>query len=109
MVEAKQASVPFGHNVLQYFALNKSYVNLNHGSYGATSLSVLKAAESYEMAMEQRPNEWFRYVIYDKMDELRKAKYINADPDEIVFVPNTSWCQCYITQLRIKLGEKYFF
>ena len=112
MVEAKQASVPFGHNVLQYFALNKSYVNLNHGSYGATSLSVLKAAESYEMAMEQRPDEWFRYVIYDKMDELRKvfAKYINADPDEIVFVPNASHgVNAILRSLKIKLGEKILF
>ena len=112
VAEAKQASVPFGHNVLQYFALNKSYVNLNHGSYGATSLSVLKAAESYEMAMEQRPDEWFRYVIYDKMDELRKvfAKYINADPDEIVFVPNASHgVNAILRSLRIKLGEKILF
>ena len=112
VAEAKQASVPFGHNVLQYFALNKSYINLNHGSYGATSLSVLKAAESYEMAMEQRPDEWFRYVIYDKMDELRKvfAKYINADPDEIVFVPNASHgVNAILRSLKIKLGEKILF
>ena len=64
------------------------------------------------MAMEQRPDEWFRYVIYDKMDELRKvfAKYINADPDEIVFVPNASHgVNAILRSLKIKLGEKILF
>ena len=45
------------------------------------------------------------------MDELRKvfAKYINADPDEVVFVPNASHgVNAILRSLRIKLGEKYF-
>ena len=112
VVEAKQASVPFGHNVLQYFALNKSYVNLNHGSYGATSLSGTKGSRSYEMAMEQRPDEWFRYVIYDKMDELRKVfcKVYQCRPRrDRLRAKCIAWCQCYITQSENQIGRKNTF
>ena len=108
----KHDVIPFGHNILQYFSLNKSYINLNHGSYGATAKSVLSAAEKYELEMEQRPDQWFRYEIYDKMDQLRKifAKYINANADEVVFVPNASHgVNAVLRSLNIKRGEKILF
>ena len=89
----------FGHNLLTEFQMAPGYVNLNHGSYGATPRAVTAARHKWYDVMELRPDYWFRYnashndTLYGALDGVRAriAKYINAaSPADVVFVDNAS-------------------
>ena len=38
-----------------------NYTNLNHGSYGATPIPVVKALRKWQEVMEHNPDRWFRF------------------------------------------------
>jgi selenocysteine lyase/cysteine desulfurase len=42
--------------------------------------------------MEENPDKWFRYEVYNEMDQVRKivADYVGADSEDVVFVLNAS-------------------
>ncbi|RPD58919.1 PLP-dependent transferase [Lentinus tigrinus ALCF2SS1-6] len=71
-----QKPPPFGRQLKQYFALDKEYVNLNHGSYGSLPLPLLQESSKLAFEIERNPT-----IV---------AKLIGSDVDEVVFVPNAS-------------------
>jgi len=99
----------FGHELLPFFALNGNYTNLNHGSYGAPPKSVLAAAQTYELNMEQRPDAFFRYDVWGLMNKVRAlmAKFVGADEEDLAFVPNASHgVNAVLRSLKIKSTQK---
>ncbi|KAA1467437.1 PLP-dependent transferase [Dentipellis sp. KUC8613] len=83
---------PFGHAVHKYFGFDPEYVNLNHGSYGSLPLPVSAACEAISRKIESNPDKFMRLELPDLLltARTRVANLINADPDEVVFVPNAS-------------------
>ena len=47
--------------------LEKGYVNLNHGSFGATPRSVIEGEHRWEAQMELNPDRWFRGEVYEEV------------------------------------------
>lgn len=82
----------FGHKFRDLFILDQSYINLNHGSYGATPKDVLNEQSSYRTQTEGNPDKFFRYTLFDLIDNARKilATYIKASWKDIVFIQNAS-------------------
>ena len=61
------AKASFGHVLLPLFMLEKGYVNLNHGSFGATPRSVIEGEHRWEAQMELNPDRWFRGKVYEEV------------------------------------------
>eukprot|EP01119_Soliformovum_irregulare_P003875 TRINITY_DN14921_c0_g1_i1.p1 TRINITY_DN14921_c0_g1~~TRINITY_DN14921_c0_g1_i1.p1 ORF type:complete len:406 (+),score=104.66 TRINITY_DN14921_c0_g1_i1:191-1408(+) len=92
VTEVKANEIPFGKEMLQYFAIQPGYTNLNHGSFGATPRSVLMSQHSYENEMEANTDRWFRYTLVDEIERVRQivADYVNVKKKDLVFIPNAS-------------------
>eukprot|EP00658_Telonema_sp_P-2_P013342 TRINITY_DN15055_c0_g1_i2.p1 TRINITY_DN15055_c0_g1~~TRINITY_DN15055_c0_g1_i2.p1 ORF type:complete len:456 (-),score=97.58 TRINITY_DN15055_c0_g1_i2:239-1561(-) len=88
----------WGHKLLSHWQMADGYMNLNHGSYGATPTIVTEARHRWYSVMEARPDYWFRYngnnhTLYGALDEVRErvGRMINAkNASEVVFVDNAS-------------------
>ncbi|KAJ7161146.1 pyridoxal phosphate-dependent transferase [Mycena filopes] len=82
----------FGHAMLKYFAFDKDYVNLNHGSYGSLPLPVLAACDKLTLRVESNPDLFVRVEQTPLITKCRAqiAKFVGAKTDEIVLVRNTS-------------------
>ena len=83
----------FGHSLRMEFQMAAGFVQLNHGSYGATPKQVETAARKYREIMENQPEYWFRRDLFTRLDATREkiARYINARaPEDVVFVDNAS-------------------
>ncbi|TFY57881.1 hypothetical protein EVG20_g8371 [Dentipellis fragilis] len=83
---------PFGHAMHKYFGFDPEYVNLNHGSYGSLPLPVSAACDAISRKIESNPDRFMRLELAGLLltAQTRIANFINADPDELVFVPNAS-------------------
>lgn len=95
MMAAATADDPmvFGHALRDRFQLAPGFVQMNHGSYGATPKAVEEACRAHRSAMEAQPELWFRRDVFAHLDatRIKMAEYINAnDPDDLVFVDNAS-------------------
>ncbi|TFK37412.1 pyridoxal phosphate-dependent transferase [Crucibulum laeve] len=88
----KQPPPPFGHPLRNYFALDREYVNLNHGSYGSTPLPVLQAANDLTLQIERNPDHFLRLLYQPILDGTRErlANLIGAKANEVVLVANAS-------------------
>ncbi|KAJ7161155.1 PLP-dependent transferase [Mycena filopes] len=82
----------FGHAMLKYFAFNKDYVNLNHGSFGSLPLPVLAAGDKLTRRIESNPDLFVRVEQIPLITKCRAqiAQFVGAKTDEIVLVQNAS-------------------
>ncbi|KAH8099934.1 PLP-dependent transferase [Cristinia sonorae] len=83
---------PFGHPLKKYWAFDKDYINLNHGSYGSQPLPVFTESSKLLLQAEQNPDKFHRRGYMPLLVESRQliADLVGADLDEIVFVPNAT-------------------
>ena len=74
------------------FLLRPDVVFLNHGSYGACPRPVLDAYQRWQLELERQPVEFLHYRFKGLMRSAREglAAYVGADPDEVVYVPNST-------------------
>jgi isopenicillin-N epimerase len=76
----------------KYFLLDPDVVFLNHGSYGAAPKPVFEAYQKWQLRLERQPvlflGREFNQLMYEARSTL--GKYLNADADELVFVPNAT-------------------
>ncbi|KAG8956083.1 hypothetical protein FRC03_010973, partial [Tulasnella sp. 419] len=84
--------IKFGHPMRKEFGFAESHINLNNGSYGAPPLAVTKFCTEMGAKCEERPDVFFRKIYQPILNRARErvAKMLNAEPDEIVVVPNAS-------------------
>ena len=76
----------------QHFLLDRNLGHLNHGSYGATPLPVLRQQWQWQREMETRPVE---FHVRRQEEHLRQARqqvcqYLGAETDNTAFVVNTT-------------------
>ncbi|CAF2433487.1 unnamed protein product [Rotaria sp. Silwood2] len=83
---------PFGHSLLPLFSLDRSYININHGSYGSAPKYVHEKLHEYQLQAERNPDRWYRLDVQVAMKKLREklSKYVNCDPDDLVILDNAS-------------------
>ncbi|KAF7307472.1 PLP-dependent transferase [Mycena indigotica] len=82
----------FGHAMLEYFAFDPGYTNLNHGSYGSLPRPVSAYCDSLNAEAESNPDKWIRQTYLPLLTDVRTrlATLLGAKPEECVMVPNAS-------------------
>ena len=75
------------------FLLDPEVVFLNHGSFGATPRPVFDVYQEWQLKLENQPVE---FLDREFRNNLRKARsclgaYLNADPGNLVFIPNATF------------------
>ena len=99
----------YGHSMLSHFRLSPGYLNLNHGSFGATPRYVYEQQQEYNTMSEAYPDEWFRNEYFNYLDKSRLAlaTYLHAKSvDDIVLVENASSAvNSILRSLKLKKGD----
>jgi isopenicillin-N epimerase len=74
------------------FLLRPDVVFLNHGSFGACPRPVFERYQAWQLELEQQPVEFIGRRSHDLLREARTAlaRYLNADPDEVVYSQNVT-------------------
>jgi isopenicillin-N epimerase len=74
------------------FLLDPEIVFLNHGSFGACPRDVFARYQEWQLELERRPIEFLARRLDGLLAEARGAlgEYVNADPDDLVFVQNAT-------------------
>lgn len=77
----------------EHFLLDPDIIFLNHGSFGATPRPVLAACQDWQERLERQP---VRFFVDELLAELKHARqvlgnYLDADPDDLVYVPNATY------------------
>jgi len=90
-----QAGIPprYGRPARPLFALDPAVAFLNHGSFGATPVSVLEAQAAWRREMERQPVHFL--TRRNSVPRLRAAaeplaRFLGAVPDDLVFVENAT-------------------
>ena len=102
-------NLPQRSSLSKYWQLDENTVFLNHGSFGATPTEVLKNQGEYRQKIEKDPVKFFErdYMGYWKESILTLSKFINADPEGLVFVTNaTQGVNTVLKNLDLKRGDK---
>ena len=82
---------------------------LNHGSFGACPAPVLEAQRVWRDRMEAQPVRFLDRELERHLDEVRLevARFLNGDPEGIVFVPNaTAGVATVLASLRFEPGDE---
>lgn len=90
------------------WGLDPSVTFLNHGSFGAAPRSVLLAQARWREEMESEPVEFFtrRLPVLLKAAREKLARFLGADPEGLVFVPNaTTGASTVLGSLDLKEGD----
>jgi isopenicillin-N epimerase len=74
------------------FLIDPTVTFLNHGSFGACPRDVFARYQEWQLELERRPVEFLARRIDGLLADARAAlgAYVNADPDDLVFVPNAT-------------------
>lgn len=82
---------------------------LNHGSFGACPLPVLREQARLRRLMESEPVRFLDRELEGRLDEARAvlADFVGADPDDLAFVPNaTTGVNTVLRSLRFEPGDE---
>jgi len=74
------------------FLLRPDIVFLNHGSFGACPRPVFEEYQRWQRELEAQPVEFLGRRFDGLMRAAREplARYVNCDPDDLVYVPNAT-------------------
>lgn len=74
------------------WGLDPSFTFLNHGSFGAVPLEILKKQYELHLYIESQPVRFLSREIEALLEKARRrlASFIRADPEGLVFVPNAT-------------------
>jgi isopenicillin-N epimerase len=89
--------------------LDPAITFLNHGSFGACPVPVLEAQRAMIDDLEARPIEFLWATFEARVDAARAevARFLNADPEGLVFVPNaTTGVSSVLRSLRLEPGDE---
>ncbi len=75
------------------FLLNPEVIFLNHGSFGATPVTVFNNYQKWQRKLEDQPVQFLGRDIHDLLRSSRQrlAAFLGADPSDLVFVPNATF------------------
>ena len=101
--------IPKKGNFSKLWGLEPSTVFLNHGSFGAAPIAVLEEQTRIRNEMEEDPV----YFVEKKMNDLWQksilelSKFLNADPEGMVFVTNaTMGVNTILRSLKLSPGDE---
>lgn len=93
----------------RYWPLDPNITFLNHGAYGACPWPVLHAQSEWRARMEREPVQFLGTELETHLDaaRARMAKLLNADPDDLAFVPNaTTGVNTVLRSLDLPPGDE---
>ncbi len=93
----------------QSFLLRPNVIFLNHASFGACPRPVFEEYQRWQLELEKQPVEFLGRRFNDLMYGARTAlaEYVNADPDELVYVPNaTTGVNIVARSLGLRPGDE---
>jgi hypothetical protein len=102
----------FGHQLVKLFAMNSTYINLNHGSYGVVPRVVTADMQKWDALTEECPDCFYRYSARPFLSNVLNslANYVSADPADVVFIENASeGVNTIIRSMRVPTGKKFVF
>ena len=81
-----------GTTLRDEFLLDPDVTFLNHGSFGATPRAVFERYQEWQRELEREPVLFLARRLDGLLAEARDAlgAYVDADPDDLVFVPNAT-------------------
>ena len=91
------------------FLLRDDITFLNFGSFGACPKPVFKRYQEFQLELEQEPVQFITVQGPRYLKESRQAlgKYLNADADDLVFVPNPTFAVNIIAKsFLLKPGDE---
>jgi isopenicillin-N epimerase len=91
------------------WALHPGIAYLNHGSFGATPVSVLAEQQAWRDAMERNPVDFLVNQLPELLAAVRAevAAFLGADEQGLVFVDNaTTGMQTVLAQARLAPGDE---
>ena len=93
-------------NLQRHFLLDQEITFLNHGSFGAVPREVFRNYQFWQRELERQPVKFLGRRFTDLMLDARSAlaKYVHAEPDDVVFTPNVSF-SINIVARSLDLGE----
>jgi len=89
--------------------LDRDFLTLNHGSYGATPRVVLAEQDRWRKLMESQPTRFFFLELPGALREAagRLASFVGAKAEDVAFVPNaTTGCNAVLRSLRLQPGDE---
>ncbi|XP_069103319.1 uncharacterized protein [Argopecten irradians] len=99
----------FGSKLRQKdFVLEDGYTFLNHGYKGAVPKPVIEAQQRFEDEARRQPTNTFMRKKQSNWIKSRDsvAEFLNADPDDVVLVPNvTSGINAIMMSIPLKSGD----
>jgi isopenicillin-N epimerase len=96
-------------NLKQHFLLDPSVIFLNHGSFGATPKPVFEAYQKWQYRLEKQPVLFLGRELDGFLKDSRRVlgEYINADADDLVYIPNATHAVNIIARsLRLKPDDE---
>ncbi len=98
-----------GKAVRHEWSLDRDFLTVNHGSFGATPRVVLAAQQEWQWQIEAQPSRFMRTVLPDALRRAanRLGAFIGADGKDIAFVENaTTGCNAVLRSLRLKPDDE---
>jgi len=96
-------------DLARHWILDSETCFLNHGSFGATPVSVLEEQSRLRNLIESDPVRFFErdYIPMMKGAVGKLSEFINADPEGLVFVKNTTeGVNTVLRSLNLKPGDE---
>ncbi len=96
-------------NLKDIFLLNPEYRHLNHGSFGACPKPIFEDYQRWQLALERDPVDFFVNKGNEQLQRSKEAlaKYINCDPDNLVYTTNPTYSINIIAKsLDLKEGDE---
>jgi hercynylcysteine S-oxide lyase len=68
---------------LEIFYLDKTFCNINNGSFGAVPRVVMERKKFYLEEVESNPDYWFRVKVEEELKKVRRVveNLVNCDED----------------------------
>lgn len=98
-----------GRAVRHEWALDPTWLTVNHGSFGATPRVVLAAQQDWRRRMEAQPTRFMHEDLPAGLDHAaqRLATFLNANAQNIAFLDNaTGGCNAVLRSLRLAPGDE---
>lgn len=107
----QDSSLVFGKPLQsKLFLLEEGFINLNHGSFGATPRIIVQKQNQIMLEAEQHPDRWFRSRYFDHINVARErvAELINAnDVNDVILLENASSAiNGILRSIPLKRGDK---
>ena len=92
--------------IKELYLLDPDIIFLNHGSFGATPRPVLRAYQNWQTRLERQPVKFLGRELWDELKQSRQilGNYLNANADDLVYIPNTTFSGNVVGRVANTLG-----